>query len=414
MKVNFPIKKVEEIAEDDESAISIGPFGSDMTSDAYVDDGIPVIRGSNINSGRSFEGDFVYITEDKADELSSANVYPGDLIFPHRGAIGEVGLVPEEEQQSRWMLSSSLMKLTCDEGEMLPKFVYYFFRSNLGQHELLKNSSNVGTPGISSPLTSLSNAKVPYPELRTQKKIVQVLSAFDDLIENNKRRIEILEEMAEAIYREWFVNFNFPGSEDVEMKDSDVGFIPENWSIETFSEIAHFQNGYSFSGEHWQEDGKPIVKISELKNGITDQTDFYHGDDIDEKYYIDDGDLIFSWSASLYIDIWKKGPALLNQHLYKVMPKDDIELNFVHRSLVKKLEEFRSRMRGTTMQHIRKSDLEEVKVAVPPSEIREQFDQKIDPINQELLDLHKQNQTLRQTRDLLLPRLVSGEVEIRT
>ena len=132
-------------------SIAIGPFGSRMKSDCYVEDGIPVIRGTNITGGPTFDGEFVYITEEKADTLGSSNVYQSDLVFPHRGSIGEVGIILEDK---RYVLSSSLMKLTCDREKVNPKFLYYFFKSSTGRHELLKNASQVGTPGIGQPLTS--------------------------------------------------------------------------------------------------------------------------------------------------------------------------------------------------------------------------------------------------------------------
>lgn len=137
---HWPTGTVESVAAPDPTAIAIGPFGSRMKADCYVADGVPVIRGTNVSSGRAFRGEFVYVTEDKADDLAHCNVFPGDLVFPHRGAIGEVGLVPQSGPV-RWMLSTSLMKLTCDESRVAPAFIYYFFRSRLGRHELLKNAS---------------------------------------------------------------------------------------------------------------------------------------------------------------------------------------------------------------------------------------------------------------------------------
>jgi len=135
------------------SKISIGPFGSRMKSDCYVPTGVPVIRGTNLTGGRSFSGNWVYVTEQTADELGNCCVSAGDLVFPHRGSIGEVGIVTDEFP--RYVMSSSLMKLTCDLSKVEPSYVYYFFKSERGRHELLKNASQVGTPGIGQPLNSL-------------------------------------------------------------------------------------------------------------------------------------------------------------------------------------------------------------------------------------------------------------------
>ncbi|MGV8825135.1 restriction endonuclease subunit S [Methylibium petroleiphilum] len=157
---------IEEIKAPGAGSIAIGPFGSRMKSDCYVDAGVRVVRGTNLTGGRSFSGEFVFITPEKAVELNSANLSPNDLVFPHRGAIGEVGIVPEDGE--RYVLSSSLMKLTCDVARAHPDFVYYFFKSAIGRFELLKNSSQVGTPGIGQPLTSLKQIKLRLPPVGEQ------------------------------------------------------------------------------------------------------------------------------------------------------------------------------------------------------------------------------------------------------
>lgn len=158
---------IESIQANEKGAIAIGPFGSRLKSDNYVESGVPVIRGTNVTGGPTLEGDFVYITEEKADTLGSCNVYKNELVFPHRGSIGEVGIIKEN---NRYVLSSSLMKLKVDEEQVDPLFVYYFFKSALGKHELLKNASQVGTPGIGQPLTSLKKIEFHKPSLSQQKK----------------------------------------------------------------------------------------------------------------------------------------------------------------------------------------------------------------------------------------------------
>lgn len=205
MATEWPIVKIDEIQKEAKGAIAIGPFGSRMKSDCYTPSGIPVIRGTNITGGPSFEGDFVYISAELADSLGSCNVYLGDLVFPHRGSIGEVGIVSEND---RYVISSSLMKLTCNQELANPWYVYYFFKSNVGKHELLKNASQVGTPGIGQPLTSLKSIDIPLPPLKDQKYIVHLLKTLDDKIELNRQINATLESMAQALFKSWFVDFD--------------------------------------------------------------------------------------------------------------------------------------------------------------------------------------------------------------
>src|SRR5262249_38985503 len=140
------------------------------------------------------------------DELRACNVYADDLVFPHRGAIGQAAIVPSDGV-ARYMLSTSLMKLTCDKHRVDPKFVFYFFRSERGRHALLQNASTVGTPGIGQPLTSLRSIRLPVPPLPEQCAIAHILGALDDKIDLNRRMSETLEAMARTLFKSWFVDF---------------------------------------------------------------------------------------------------------------------------------------------------------------------------------------------------------------
>jgi len=151
MAGEWVLRTIDDIKNPKPHAIAIGPFGSRMKSDTYVSQGIPVIRGVNLSDTKAFQGDFVYISEEMANSMPSCNVYEDDLVFPHRGSIGEVGIIASGEDQ-RFMLSTSLMKLSVDKTIADPLFVFYFFRSPLGRYELLKYASTVGTPGIGTPL----------------------------------------------------------------------------------------------------------------------------------------------------------------------------------------------------------------------------------------------------------------------
>ncbi|WP_456268770.1 restriction endonuclease subunit S [Kushneria sp. AK178] len=236
MSSEWPIVTVDEIKSDKKNAISIGPFGSRMKSDCYVDSGVAVIRGTNLGSGPDFINSLVYVSEEKANELASCNAYRGDLVFPHRGAIGEVGIV---ENDQRYLLSTSLMKLTCDTEKVEPKFVYYFFKSSHGRHELLKNSSQVGTPGIGQPLSSLKAIEIPLPPLYVQKSIANVLGTLDAKIQLNRQINQTLEQMAQALFKSWFVDFE-PVKAKIAARKRWQALQPENESASPVCYAAEF------------------------------------------------------------------------------------------------------------------------------------------------------------------------------
>ena len=202
---DYPMVPLGELASPESGSIAIGPFGSRMKADTYTTRGIPVVRGVNIWSGRSLVGDWVFVSEEFARQIPNCIAWPGDLVLPHRGSIGEVALIGPEHEKV--VLSSSMMKFRPNAERADSEFVYYFLKSEAGRNEILRFASQVGTPGIGQPLTSLRQVRIPLPPLVTQRAIGRTLSTLDDKIELNRRMNETLEAMAQAIFRDWFVDF---------------------------------------------------------------------------------------------------------------------------------------------------------------------------------------------------------------
>ncbi|MHB1530383.1 MAG: restriction endonuclease subunit S [Acidiferrobacteraceae bacterium] len=263
---------IEEIA----SKIAMGPFGSDIKTDNFVPVGVPVIRGGNLTSGRFHGANFVFLTEAKADELANANAFPGDLVFTHRGTLGQVGLVPAKPFR-RYVVSQSQMKLRCDPNSADPTFMYYFFRSPVGQHALLMNTSQTGVPAISRPTSSLKSIRLSLPPLPEQRAIAHMLGTLDDKIELNRRMNETLEAMARGFFKSWFVDFDpvrakmegrdtglpkeiadlFPDS----FEDSEMGEIPNGWRVGVLSDLA------TLNPETWSKDTRPtVIRYVDLSN----------------------------------------------------------------------------------------------------------------------------------------------------
>jgi type I restriction enzyme S subunit len=302
----------------------------------------------------------------------------------------------------------SIVGFVADPNKADVRFVKYYLDTIKRQ---LKNVSKGATQDNLS-LDKLLTFDILTPPPSTQRKIAAILSAYDDLVENNTRRIAILEEMAQSLYREWFVHFRFPGHEKKRLVESPLGMIPEGWEVKAFSEVAEFVNGFAFEPHHWGKSGTPIIKIAELKNGVTAKTPFYDGSDIPIKYHIHNGDVLFSWSADLDVYIWSGGQAFLNQHLFNVIPHQCSIKIFLFYSLKDHIWEFRNKSQGTTMKHIKRSALDEVKLAIPTPEQLSMFEDYSNPIILAILNLRGKNTNLRQTRNLLLPKLISGEVDV--
>ena len=318
------------------------------------------------------------------------------------GALGEVLYIKEK----CWPLNTALW--VKDFKGNNPYFVYNLLKTlHLEQY-----NSGAGVPTLNR--NHLDQIKVGVPDITAQESIADILSTYDDLIENNTRRIKILEQMAQAIYTEWFVNFRFPGHKKVNMIDSKTEFdkIPEGWNVVSMGDIADFINGYAFKPNHLGSEGLPVIKIPELRSGVLEKTPRNSGELIPKKYLIKTGDILFSWSATLLVNIWNSEDGLLNQHLFKVTPKENYLYSFIFHLLTNQIEKYRAHAVGATMQHLRRDVVESAKVLLPNKDLLLKFDDIVSIILKERSNLIIQNQKLRQTRDSLLPKLVTGEIRV--
>ena len=380
--------------------------GFAFKSKDWRDSGIPVIKIQNVRAGQVTLDRCSYVSEETAEDARRYLLSSGDVLITMSGEIGSVGVVRVDRLV---LLNQRVGRITPTSKDVDLRYLAFAIQDPKQKLRMESYAYGAAQPNISPAL--IEKLPIWLPETWVQERIAEILDSFDDLIENNRRRIEILEEMARLLYREWFVHFRFPGHEDVDLVNSDLGPIPEGWEIRSFAELADFVNGFAFKPEHWLDQGLPIVKIKELKNGVTSGTPRYHGADVSKKYYVGDGSVLFSWSADLKAYVWASGPALLNQHLFDVRPHEVSPL-FIFHSLNERMDEFRARAQGTTMKHIKRSALGEVKIALPKNKLRDQFEGLVRPMLDLQLNLSKQNRALREARDLLLPRLVSGELDV--
>jgi type I restriction enzyme, S subunit len=304
------------------------------------------------------------------------------------------------------VILSSIAILRPDTKKIDPVFFAFLLKSPHIMSAMSNYVSGAAIPRIV--LSDFKKIKINVPELRVQKRIASILTSYDELIENNNKRIAILEQMAGQVYKEWFVRMRFPGHEKVKM----IKGVPEGWEIRSFSSLAKFVNGFAFKPSDWNTEGLPIIKINELKNGVGPETPRNSGIDVPARNHIRNGSILFSWSAHLEAYYWSGGDALLNQHAFEVIPNKDIEKMFIYFSLRNSMNFFRSLSNGATMQHIKKSALDQVKILYPKNDLPKRFSEVVLPILKQIQLLNAKNTNLRKTRDLLLPRLISGKLSV--
>ncbi|MRH21910.1 restriction endonuclease subunit S [Rhodovulum strictum] len=401
-----------------------------MKADTYTELGVPVVRGTNISDTRAWKGDWVHIPEELAERMKRCLVFAGDLVLPHRGSIGEVAIIPDDER-GRYFISSSLMKITLDREKIEPLFCYYFLRSAEGRSEILRFSSSVGTPGIGQPLTSLRQFKVPVPPLPEQRAIAATLGALDDKIELNRKMNATLEAMARALFRDWFVDFGptrakaegrapylspdlwslFPDRLDAEGK-------PEGWETGTLSGLVSFnpkealrkgteapyldmaalptqganhaeptQRAFA-SGSKFRDGDTLLARITPcLENG---KTCLVHGL----------GQETVAWGSTEFI-VMRTRPPLPPAFGYLLARDEDFRS-----AAIRSMTGTSGRQRATV------DAIANRPFTVPPQEIMFAFGACVNALFERIARNERESRTLAQTRDLLLPKLMSGEFRV--
>lgn len=386
-------------------------------SEDYSNSGIPFLMAKDFKSGIDLEG-CKFLPKSEANSLRVGFAKPGDVLLTHKGSVGNSAIVPEVKDYV--MLSPQVTYYRIDPEKLDRKYLMYAFQHPWFQ-DTFKSIANQSTrPYIG--ITDQKNLKIPWHSLGQQRRIGKILSSFDNLIQNNKRRIEILEEIAKTIYREWFVNFNFPGSEDVGMKDSDFGTIPKSFTVAEFQDYFMVQNGYAFKKDNYSDHGIPLIRSKDITSGsfVSRDEDIRIPQQIaedKEDYFLKDLDFLMVMVGSIgeYGVILEKDlPAIQNQNFWAVRPADNspltkIYIMFYMPFLIRKFLNFAT---GSTRSYFRKGDIEQASVPIPPKDKILAFSERVKPIVNQIENLLKMNKTLRETRDLLLPRLISGEIEV--
>jgi type I restriction enzyme, S subunit len=333
----------------------------------------------------------------------------GDLIIAMTeqgpGLLGSSALIPEDD---KYLHNQRLGLIQDIDDSMLNKgFLYYLFNTRSVRGQI--SGSATGTKVRHTAPGRIYRVKVLVPSIvAEQRRIASILFTYDNLIENNRRQIHLLEQAARLLYKKWFVHLRFPGHEHVQIIDG----VPEGWKKKPFSELATFLNGFAFKPAHLGDVGFPIVKIPELRDGPTAKTPRNIGEHIPEKYLLDNGDILFSWSGTLLVNIWNHGKGLLNQHLFKVTPISENLRGLVYFALKQALLEFQNQTTGATMKHIRKGALDKITSLTPTSVLLDEFEGTVTPILEQISNLQKQTTGALKARDLLLPRLMNGEIAV--
>lgn len=404
------------------------PFKSDQYTNSK--DGIPLLRGDNIVQGRFRWDDVKRWPASRVIDLQEYFLRPGDIVVAMDRPWIEAGLkyACVTEYDLPCLLVQRVARLrakeTLDQG-----FLKYIIGTQDFTNYILGVQTGTAVPHISG--GQIKEYRFRRPPLKEQRLIASILGSLDDKIELNHRMNAVLEEIALSLFKSWFIDFD-PVRAKIEgrqldgldaetaalfperLGESELGLIPEGWEIKPLDKIADFINGLPLQKYGTKSDNYlPALKIRDLRQGFTDAGSDHVSLDIDPSYIIRDGDVIFSWSGSLLVDIWTGGPAALNQHLFKVS-SSDYPRWFYYLWVREHLFKFQqiAADKATTMGHIQRGHLSTADVVVPPAYLLEQLHQIIAPLIDMMIQARLESRGLGKTRDALLPMLLTGKLDI--
>ncbi|MCC5907527.1 MAG: restriction endonuclease subunit S [Balneolaceae bacterium] len=477
MSSEWPEYTVQQLVDDkilakpkDGNHGSIHPKSSD-----YVDSGVPFIMATDmIDNGVDFMN-CKFITEEMAASLRKGFAKTGDVLLSHKATIGRTSILQDHPFSTVVLTPQVTYYRVLDEEVLNNKYLHYYFKSE-GFQNLFNSWAGGGSTRAYLGITDQRKLPITVPPIDLQRDIARILGDLDQKIHLNQQTNETLEAMAQAIFKSWFVDFDpvrakmeamsagrdpnraamaaiagvslendwyeievaleqklsrmsdnqrtqlhktaelFP----VELVESEIGMVPKGWKIDSVFNQAKYINGTAFKGKDFSKlkTGLPVIKIAELKSGITDQTKFTEKN-VDVKYHIDSGDVLFSWSGnpdtSIDIFIWEGGSGLLNQHIFKVESESNTRKVFNYYFLKSMLPFFKrtaANKQTTGLGHVTQKDLKRKQVAIPSKELINCFAIIAEPIFDKVFSNLMETQNLSKLRDTLLPKLISGEVGV--
>ena len=398
--------KMDELIEE----ISMGPFGSDVKKEFYVDNGVPILNGSNLQGFKLQEDSFGYLTKEKADSLKKCNAHRGDIIVTHRGTLGQIVYVPVNSKYDRYVISQSQFRFRCKADLVDVQYLVYYFHTREGQYKILANASQVGVPALARATSTFRLIDIKLPPLDDQRRIASILSSLDRKIELNNKINADLEEMAQAIFKSWFVDFD--PFKDGKFVDSELGMIPEGWKVGSPYKYVKVVYGAPYKSAKFNDNGEglPLIRIRDLKDC---NPQFYTPEILPQTEYVNMGDIVAGMDAEFVPHIWKGNTGLLNQRVCKLMPQQTSISNLFVLYLMKpELEFVQSYKTGTTVSHLGKADIDKFVVVLPPLKVVEECSKILDSILQRIKNISAESRNLSTLRDTLLPRLMSGELEV--
>jgi len=417
MAIHWPASTIGEIVDCGRGEVRTGPFGSQLHRTDYVLDtaGVPVVMPKDMSGGYVDYSSIARISAEKANSLADHITRPGDILVARRGVIGRCAFI--RECDGGVLCGTGCIRVSTQSTDLDPAFLHRFLM-------LPRTAAQLEGMAVGSTMANLNagivrSLEVPLPPLHMQARISSILSAYDELIENNTRRIKILEEMAQAIYREWFVEFRFPGHEGVRMVDSELGPIPEGWAMSSIGSVTLLISR-GVSPRYDDKADARVVNQRCIRGGwLSMEPSRPHSTAVPQSKQLEVGDVLINSTGTGTLgrvaQVLSPLPeTTVDSHVTIVRPDVAmISVEYLGMNLTAREDEFASMATGSTGQtELGRGRIADTCIPVPHMATQELFSELVRPMRALSVLLRTEMAVLRGSRDLLLPHLISGEIDV--
>ena len=357
--------------------IAMGPFGSNIKVSCFVDSGVPVLNGSNLEGFSLSEKTFRYVTREKADSLNKANAHRGDIVITHRGTLGQIAFIPQDSKYDRYVISQSQFRVRCND-KVLPEYLVYYFHTPIGQHKLLSNASQVGVPALARPSSTFQQIEVVLPELSIQKCVVEIISTIQKKIANNQELNDNLELQAQAIYSYMFIENADPA-----------------WVQGHLSDLITVK--YGKDHKKLADGSYPVYGSGGIMRYV-------------ERPLYDKESVLIPRKGTLNNVMYVNQPFWSVDTMFYTEMRLPNVAKFVYHFV--KAKNLASMNAGSAVPSMTTDILNAMEVVIPSTSALAEFESLVDPMYRAMQENNIQSSKLSELRDALLPRLMSGEIDV--
>lgn len=388
------------------SNIQTGPFGSQLHQSDYSEEGTPVVMPKDLVNGHISEASIARVSEDHVNRLSRHKIEVGDILYSRRGDVGRCAFATDVEQG--WLCGTGCLRVTIDRSKAVPKFVFYQLQKAETVGWVEKHA--VGATMLNLNTSILSSIPIEMPSIEEQQFIVDMLSAYDDLIENNQKQIKLLEEAAQRLYKEWFVDLRFPGYETTPITDG----IPQGWEVRTVGSICDLKKDTVLASKIAAD--TPYIGLEHMPRVDFCLSNWGTAEDAtSNKFRYAENDIIFGKIRPYFHKVgFALNSGVVSTDSFVMEAKNDLWGLLLMTVFDKAFVDYtyQTCKEGAKMPRADWNQMEKYPVLVPYDDVRKKFEDYIWTVTRRIKGLALQNRALAEARDRLLPKLMNGEIEV--